>query len=96
MHKRAPAGAIGVEDALPRPPGAPRGPAPRARSVRRGFNYAVNIHLAGDLVTALLAARVLGADAHHLLRRLAAAGVRLGASELDARSHGRARQGERR
>ncbi|MFL0028469.1 hypothetical protein ACJBCE_36715 [Streptomyces sp. NBUL23] len=39
--------------------------------------------LAGDLITIALMARVFGADAVALLRRLAAAGVRAGVSEMN-------------
>jgi hypothetical protein len=46
----------------------------------------VKLQLAGDLVMIAMVARVFGADAQRLLRRIAAAGVRLGASEL-AQSH---------
>ncbi|MFI2318449.1 hypothetical protein [Streptomyces sp. CB00072] len=38
--------------------------------------------LAGDLIILILVARVFGADAIALLRRLAAAGVRAGVSEM--------------
>ncbi|MGW5986176.1 hypothetical protein ACWFRT_10025 [Streptomyces anulatus] len=38
--------------------------------------------LAGDLIILILVARVFGADAIALLRRLAAVGVRAGVSEM--------------
>lgn len=42
----------------------------------------VTTQLAGDLIILTLVARVFGADAIALLRRLAAAGVRAGVSEM--------------
>ncbi|MBH5335798.1 hypothetical protein IHE55_13735 [Streptomyces pactum] len=43
----------------------------------------MNYELLGNLVTAALAVRVFGSDLLSLLRRVAAAGVRVGISELD-------------
>jgi hypothetical protein len=40
------------------------------------------LHLVGDVVLAVVAVRVLGRDVLTLARRAAAAGVRLGVSEL--------------
>ncbi|WP_327359499.1 hypothetical protein [Streptomyces sp. NBC_01304] len=47
------------------------------------------VELAGDVLIAALAIRVFGRDALRLLRRAAAAGVRVGVTEL-----GRADRGE--
>ncbi|MFD4130655.1 hypothetical protein ACFXKK_35295 [Streptomyces globisporus] len=44
--------------------------------------------LVGDLLILVLAARVFGADAVALLRRLAAAGVRVGVSEMTRHERG--------
>ncbi|MGW9306249.1 hypothetical protein ACWHA3_36210 [Streptomyces cyaneofuscatus] len=44
--------------------------------------------LVGDLMILALAARVFGADAVALLRRLAAAGVRAGVSEMTRHERG--------
>lgn len=45
----------------------------------------VTIQLVGDLLILAVAARVFGQDALALLRRLAAAGVRAGVSEMSRR-----------
>jgi hypothetical protein len=42
----------------------------------------VNLDVAGDVILAVLALRVFGRDALGLLRRVAAAGVRAGISEI--------------
>lgn len=46
-------------------------------------------HLVGDLMILAVTIRVLGKDALTLLRHLAAAGLRAGASEMSRRPHER-------
>ncbi|WP_169314009.1 hypothetical protein [Streptomyces piniterrae] len=49
----------------------------------------MKLHLVGHLLTVALAVRVFGGDALAALRRLAAAGVLMGLSELRCRRIGR-------
>ncbi|NED90045.1 hypothetical protein G3I76_59480 [Streptomyces sp. SID11233] len=49
----------------------------------------MTIHLVGDLMILAVTIRVFGKDAHTLLRHLAAAGVRIGVSELNSRPRDR-------
>jgi hypothetical protein len=51
-----------------------------------------NLQLVTDVVTAVTAARLFGADVRRIARRVIAAGVRMGAAEL-ARCHSRKTQG---
>ncbi|MBB1252538.1 hypothetical protein H3146_04000 [Streptomyces sp. OF3] len=51
----------------------------------------MTIEVVGDLVLAGLAIRVFGSDVKALLRRAAAAGVRIGVGEL-SRSHAEGRE----
>ncbi|MFG2895215.1 hypothetical protein [Streptomyces sp. NPDC048248] len=48
----------------------------------------MTLHLVGDLLTAAVSVRVFGHDALAVLRRLAAAGVAMGMSELRGRRTG--------
>ncbi len=59
-----------------------------------GTTSSVNPHHTADLLNAAVFARVFGSDALALLRRAAAAGVRIGISELRRGPRGR-RGGER-
>lgn len=63
--------------------GALPGTPAAVRTFTREGPTSVTTQLAGDLITIALMARVFGADAVALLRRLAAAGVRAGVSEMN-------------
>ncbi|MFD0019819.1 hypothetical protein [Streptomyces sp. NPDC058382] len=47
----------------------------------------MTIHLVGDLMILAVTIRVFGKDARTLLRHMAAAGVRIGVSEMSRRPH---------
>lgn len=61
---------------------------PPARTFTGEGPTSVTTQLVGDLMILALAARVFGADAIALLRRLAAVGVRAGVSEMTRHQRG--------